>query len=165
MITLAMRKTDIVKLIVLSTIALVIPHIVEARGLDLTLYMFASLLILAESVFVDAYFNSQREKRKLEQAAYEKAAPLAFLHHQITEQIAAARIKLDSLRSESKRIKIINTIAQLDRENAIALLRTLSLPKIADIWSDRIISFLLGVAGSMFASFLYSLFQAGSNTQ
>jgi hypothetical protein len=163
MISLALRKQDIIKLIALIAIALAIPHLAEMRGLDLNFYPFVSLLILAASVLTDAYFNSRREQRELERAAYEKAAPLAFLHHKITEQIAFARIELDGLRSESESIKITNAIAQLDRESAVALLRKLSQPKRIDVWLDRGVGFLLGVAGSILASYLYSLIQAGSN--
>lgn len=163
MISLALSKQDIIKLIALIAIALALSHLAEMRGLDLNFYPFVSLLIMAASVLIDAYFNSRRNQRELELATFEKAAPLVCLHHKITEQIALARLELNGLRSESESIKITNAIAQLDRESAVALLRKLSQPKRIDVWLDRGVSFLLGVAASILASYLYSIIQVGSN--
>lgn len=157
MVSLSFRKRDIITLVVLVGVAIVIPSLANARNIPLTPVPFVSLVIMALSVLIDAYYNSYREKRELELSVYERAAPLAALHNQLTNEVEVARKELEIIRAESEGIKAINAIGQLDRETTVALLRTLSKPKKFEVWLNRAISFFLGVAGSMLASYLYAL--------
>jgi len=163
MTSLSFRKRDIITLLVVLVAATVILIISRDRGMPLSAMPFVALAIVTASVLTDAYYNAKRMRRELEFAALERATPLFTLRDKVIRDLIAARRELTKTRAEAEEIKVANAIAQLDRESTLAILRAASRPTRREVWADRASGFLLGVAGSMIASYAYSVLLAGSN--
>lgn len=164
MTSLSFRKQDIITLLVAIIVAAVAFIISHDRGMPLSVIPFVALATIIASVLIDAYYAANRIRRELEFAVFERATPLSTLRNQVIRDLIAARRELTQARAEAEETKVANAITQLDRESTLAVLRTASRPTKREVWADRISGFLLGVAGSMLASYAYSALLAGSNT-
>lgn len=84
---------------------------------------------------------------ELKERAEENKHELEFL----TQQVERAELDKANLSGELKTLK---DMAALDTE---AVRKVLRLPTQVSIWTERVISFLLGVMASVLASFLYDI--------
>jgi hypothetical protein len=163
MTSFSFRKREIITLLVALVATTVILIYSHDRGMPLSAIPFAALAIVTASVLTDAYYNAKQMKRDLEFTALERASPLLALRSKVIQDLIAARRDLTKTRAEAEEIKAANAIAQLDRESTLAIFRAASRPTKRDVWAERVSGFLMGVAGSMIASYAYSVLQAGSN--
>lgn len=163
MISLSFRTRDIVTLIIFVVLASAGMFIGEARGRQFSPMPVLALAICIASVLVDAYYNAKRIEREKQLAALEKATPLASLREKLIRDLIAARRELTKARVEAEEIAAANAISQLDRESTVALLRNATRPSDRDLWVERAIGFLFGIAGSIIASYVYSALHLGSN--
>ena len=163
MISLSFRTRDIVTLVIFIVLASVVPFIVATRGGQFSLIPILGLVVSIASVFVDAYYNARKIERENQIAALDKATPLASLRDKLIRDLIQARRELAKTRVESEEIAVANAVAQLDKKSILVLLRNATRPSSHDLWKERAIGFLLGIAGSIIASYAYSALHLGSN--
>jgi hypothetical protein len=162
MLSLSFRPKDIITLLVAISAAVAIQLVSSDRGMPLRAAPFAAVAIVVASVLIDAYYNAKRISRQAELAAYNSATPLSSLRGRVIRELIVSRRELANLRSEADELKVANAISLLDRESMLAVLRAASRPTKQQIWADQVVGFMLGVAGSILASYAYSALQAGN---
>ena len=160
MISLSFRPRDIALLVVFAVLASAGWFI---GGRQLSLAPILAVAICAASVLIDAYYNARKIEREKEFAALEQATPLASLREKLIRDLIASRRELTKVRAEAEEIAAAKAISQLDRESTVALLRNATRPSNRDLWVERAIGFLFGIAGSIIASYVYSALHLSSN--
>ncbi len=163
MTTLSLRTRHIVTIAVFVAVAAVALAVDDARGRPLNLIPILAVGLSILSVLVDAYYSARATERRERLSALEAATPLASLREKLIRDLIAARRELTRTRTEAEEIGVANALSQLDRESTISLLRAATRPTDRDLWKERAMGFLLGIAASMIASYLYSALLPASN--